>query len=84
MNEYRSVYRGRRVMITGGLGFIGSNLAHQLVALDARVLLVRSLIPTLGWKPLTLLGDGLTRTLDYYREDMPHYTPTTASQVAAL
>jgi UDP-glucose 4-epimerase len=35
-------------MITGGLGFIGSNLAHQLVALGADVILVDSLIPDYG------------------------------------
>jgi UDP-glucose 4-epimerase len=35
-------------MITGGLGFIGSNLAHKLVELGARVLLVDSLIPKYG------------------------------------
>ena len=38
----------RRVMITGGLGFIGSNLAAQLVELGARVLIVDSLIPDYG------------------------------------
>ena len=41
-------YRGRRVMITGGLGFIGSNLARRLVSLGADVLLVDSLIPDFG------------------------------------
>ena len=41
-------YRGRRVMITGGLGFIGSNLAIRLVELGADVLLVDSLIPDAG------------------------------------
>jgi UDP-glucose 4-epimerase len=41
-------YRGRRVMITGGLGFIGSNLAMRLVDLGADVLLVDSLIPDAG------------------------------------
>jgi UDP-glucose 4-epimerase len=35
-------------MITGGLGFIGSNLARRLVELGARVLLVDSLIPDFG------------------------------------
>jgi UDP-glucose 4-epimerase len=45
---YRDFYRGRRVMITGGLGFIGSNLARQLVELGADVLLVDSLITDYG------------------------------------
>ncbi|HZT75099.1 MAG TPA: NAD-dependent epimerase/dehydratase family protein [Vicinamibacterales bacterium] len=46
--DYREFYRGRRAMITGGLGFIGSNLARQLVDLGADVLLVDSLIPDYG------------------------------------
>jgi UDP-glucose 4-epimerase len=45
---YRQFYRGRAVMITGGLGFIGSNLARALVDLGADVLLVDSLIPDYG------------------------------------
>ena len=46
--DYREFYRGRAVLITGGLGFIGSNLARQLVDLGADVLLVDSLIPDYG------------------------------------
>jgi UDP-glucose 4-epimerase len=46
--DYRSFYRDRNVMITGGLGFIGSNLAHALVQLGAKVLIVDSLIPDYG------------------------------------
>jgi len=46
--DYRDFYRGRAVMITGGLGFIGSNLARRLVELGADVLLVDSLIPDYG------------------------------------
>ena len=56
MNEYRNFYRGRRVMITGGLGFIGSNLAHQLVELGANVLLVDSLIPEYGGNLFNIAG----------------------------
>lgn len=37
-----------RVLITGGLGFIGSNLARRLVAADADVIVVDSLIPEYG------------------------------------
>ena len=42
------VFTNRRVMITGGLGFIGSNLARCLVKMGAKVLLVDSLIPEYG------------------------------------
>ena len=47
-NDYRDFYRGRRVLITGGLGFIGSNLARALVELGADVLIVDSLIDDYG------------------------------------
>ena len=39
---------GASVLITGGLGFIGSNLARRLVGSGARVTLVDSLIPVYG------------------------------------
>lgn len=41
-------YEGKHILITGGLGFIGSNLARSLVAQGAQVTLVDSLIPTYG------------------------------------
>ena len=41
-------YRGKRVLITGGLGFIGSNLAIRLVEAGAEVLILDSLIPEFG------------------------------------
>ena len=43
-----SGFQGRRVLITGGLGFIGSNLARRLVREGADVTLVDSLIPEYG------------------------------------
>jgi len=46
--DYREFYRGQRVMVTGGLGFIGSNLARSLVELGADILLVDSLIDDYG------------------------------------
>ncbi len=45
---YGDFYRGRRVMITGGLGFIGSSLARRLVDLQADVLIVDAMIPEYG------------------------------------
>src|SRR5581483_4379482 len=41
-------FDGRRVLITGGLGFVGSTLAHELIEAGARVVLVDSLIPEYG------------------------------------
>jgi len=41
-------FRNKQVMVTGGAGFIGSNLARRLVSLGARVTLVDSLIPLYG------------------------------------
>jgi UDP-glucose 4-epimerase len=55
-DHYRSFYRDRRVMITGGLGFIGSNLAHQLVALGADVQILDALIPDYGGNPFNVHG----------------------------
>lgn len=43
-----SFYRGRRVMVTGGLGFIGSNLARRLLEFQADVLVVDALLPNFG------------------------------------
>jgi UDP-glucose 4-epimerase len=54
--DYRSFYTGRRVMITGGIGFIGSNLARELVELGAEVLLVDSLIPDYGGNLFNIKG----------------------------
>jgi UDP-glucose 4-epimerase len=48
MIDISAAFKQKRVMITGGLGFIGSNLAHRLVDLAADVLLVDDLIPGHG------------------------------------
>jgi UDP-glucose 4-epimerase len=49
-------FGGARCLITGGLGFVGSNLAQRLVALGARVLLVDSLIPAYGGNFFNIAG----------------------------
>jgi UDP-glucose 4-epimerase len=41
-------YEGKRVLITGGLGFVGSNLALKLVAEGAKVMLIDSMLPLYG------------------------------------
>jgi UDP-glucose 4-epimerase len=46
----------KQVLITGGLGFIGSNLARRLVDLGANVTLVDSLIPEYGGNLFNIAG----------------------------
>ncbi|HVF92647.1 MAG TPA: NAD-dependent epimerase/dehydratase family protein [Blastocatellia bacterium] len=47
---------GKNVLVTGGLGFIGSNLAHRLVSLGSKVTLVDSLVPAYGGNPFNIRG----------------------------
>jgi dTDP-glucose 4,6-dehydratase/UDP-glucose 4-epimerase len=49
-----AAYEGAKVLITGGLGFIGSSLARRLVGLGAEVTLVDSLIPEYGGNPFNV------------------------------
>jgi len=55
-SESSSVFRGRRVLVTGGLGFIGSNLVRALVKQGADVTVLDSLIPEYGGNPRNLAG----------------------------
>jgi UDP-glucose 4-epimerase len=51
-----SSFAGAKVMITGGLGFIGSNLAKRLVEQGAEVLVVDSLMPNYGGNRANIAG----------------------------
>jgi UDP-glucose 4-epimerase len=51
-----AVFAGKRVLVTGGLGFIGSNLARRLATLGAKVLIVDSMLPNYGGNPFNLAG----------------------------
>ena len=44
IEEFRNKFSGKAVLITGGAGFIGSNLAKSLIGLGARVRVIDNLI----------------------------------------
>jgi UDP-glucose 4-epimerase len=55
-SSLRGTFAKKKVLITGGLGFIGSNLARQLIALGARVTIVDCLAPQYGGNRRNLTG----------------------------
>lgn len=47
-------FAGKSVLVTGGLGFIGSHVARRLVGLGAQVAVVDSLVPDYGGNPINV------------------------------
>jgi UDP-glucose 4-epimerase len=70
-------FAGRRVLITGGIGFIGSRLARRLVRLGAEVMLVDSMIPEYGgnWRNLAGIERRVQVNISDVRDAhcLPHY-----------
>ncbi len=49
-----SALKGKRILITGGLGFIGSNIAHRCVELGAQVTIMDACMEPYGWNPFNI------------------------------
>jgi len=64
------IFASADVLVTGGLGFIGSALARRLVDLGAKVTLVDSLIPEYGGNPFNIhdIRDRVTVDLTDVRD----------------
>lgn len=62
-------YKGQRVLITGGLGFVGSNIAQKLACYGARVTIVDSLDPRYGGNQANVeeIRDRITVHIGDYR-----------------
>jgi UDP-glucose 4-epimerase len=56
MTPYGEAFKGKRVLVTGGLGFIGSNLTAQLVRLGADATIVDNMMPRLGGNLFNVKG----------------------------
>lgn len=61
-------YRNKKILITGGLGFLGSTLAHRLVEMNARVTIIDSLIPDFGGNPFNV--DKIKKDVDIHISDV--------------
>lgn len=56
MMDFEAYYRGLPVIVTGGAGFIGSNLVRRLVDLGSSVTVVDALVPESGANMFNLQG----------------------------
>ena len=78
LSAMSTYWQGKRVLITGGLGFIGSTLAIRLVHLDAHVTIVDAMIPFLGGNEFNIapIRDNPLLRINisniYDRESMEH------------
>jgi UDP-glucose 4-epimerase len=69
--EFTKEFADRNILITGGMGFLGSNLAIRLVDLGARVTLVDSLVPEYGGNRFNVsdLGDRVRLNISDVRDE---------------
>ncbi|MGA2089383.1 MAG: NAD-dependent epimerase/dehydratase family protein [Stellaceae bacterium] len=55
-SDLQGAFRGKRALVAGGLGFIGSTLARRLAGLGAEVLAADALLPDQGGNRFNLAG----------------------------
>jgi len=56
MDKLKEKYRNKKVLITGGLGFLGSNIAHKLVEYGADVTILDALLTLYGGNKFNVSG----------------------------
>ena len=79
--EWETVYRGQRALITGGLGFIGSNLAHRLVGLGAEVTILDAYIPGCGANRWNIHGiENEVKIAEFDQSDAEALAPIVRAQ----
>ena len=67
-DEIKRHYSGKNILITGGLGFIGSNLTRALVEFGSKVCIVDSMIPGYGGNLFNV--DGISSKIQINYSDM--------------
>ncbi|MAH48162.1 NAD-dependent epimerase [Candidatus Pacearchaeota archaeon] len=71
MNKLERTYFGKNVLITGGLGFLGTSLSHRLVELGAGITLADACLPQYGSNPFNLEGieEGVKLNVNDVRDE---------------
>ncbi|HEY4106432.1 MAG TPA: SDR family NAD(P)-dependent oxidoreductase, partial [Polyangiaceae bacterium] len=65
--DYASL-KNKKILITGGLGFIGSSIAHACVRHGAKVTLVDACIEPYGWNVANI--EGIANDVEVIRGDV--------------
>ncbi len=71
MKAALSDLKNKKVLITGGLGFIGSNMAHQLVQLGSRVTLFDACLTPYGWNMANIAE--IANDVEFVKADIRDY-----------
>src|SRR3989338_1664816 len=66
--ELGKFYNGKKILITGGCGFIGSSVAHALVKMGARITVIDALLPLYGGNLFNL--HGIKSKIQYVNGDI--------------
>ena len=77
-------YQGKRVLVTGGLGFIGSNLCLRLVELGADVMVVDSMLPDYGATIANLANATALKRSPYLEHNSARQFPTDMKRIQIL
>ncbi|OGY36940.1 MAG: hypothetical protein A3E36_04605 [Candidatus Andersenbacteria bacterium RIFCSPHIGHO2_12_FULL_45_11b] len=67
-NNTEQYFNGKRVLITGGAGFLGSSLAHALVARGAQITVLDAMLPLYGGNLFNL--EGIREKIEFIEGDI--------------
>ena len=68
LKKLRSFFKNKKVLITGGTGLFGSNLAHALVSFGSKVTLLDAFLPLYGGKVLNI--KDIKRSIELIKGDI--------------
>ncbi|MBI3764484.1 MAG: SDR family NAD(P)-dependent oxidoreductase [Chloroflexi bacterium] len=71
--EFTAAFSGKRAVVTGGLGFIGSNIVHYLVEAGAEVVIIDSLDPRSGGDIRNI--QGIEDRIELVSADIVNFDP---------
>ena len=78
-----SSLKGKKILVTGGAGFIGSHLTNKLVSLGARVSVIVKYNSIIEFNGVNFFGEGIyeVKGSQYRFLSSPHYKEVKNSKI---